>query len=514
MADRKGSALALADEYGETTWAAFNDRVNRFVHALRARGLKTGDTIALMSGNRREFFEVTVAAMHAGLVIVPINWHWVAAELAYVIADSDAAALVVEGRYANLAIEARNDTQTSQCTSWITIDDNAPDGFDTYESVLAAADASEPADQTSGGPMFYTSGTTGFPKGVRSALTQTGHDPALISLISQSATDMLGIPTDGVTLLEGPAYHSAQWVLSIFPLIGAASTVVMREKFDAAETLELIDHYRVTNIHFVPTQFIRMLKLPDDVRQRFDGSSLTLALHGAAPCSIDVKQRMLDWWGTSVTEYYGGTEGGFLTMISGAEWLERPGSLGQPTAMTELMIVDDDGQPCATGTPGQIYFKNKMGSDFTYHKAPEKTEAAHLAPGVGTLGDVGYLDDAGYLFMSDRKIDMIISGGVNIYPAEIEGVLVGHPAVVDAAVFGIPDDEMGEQVKAAVELAEGFTSSDALAVELIAFVRASLAGYKAPKSVDFVATLPRHPTGKLYKRLLRDPYWEGSGRSI
>ena len=514
MADRKGAELALADEHGETTWTAFNERVNRFINALRSRGLRTGDTIALMSGNRREFFEVTAAAMHSGLVIVPINWHWVASELAYVIADSDAAALVVEGRYASLAVEARNDSQTAQCRSWIAIDDAAPDGFETYESVLDGADVGEPADQTSGGPMFYTSGTTGFPKGVRSALTQTGHDPALISLISQSATDMLGIPTDGVTLLEGPAYHSAQWVLSIFPLVGAASTIVMREKFDAAETLELIDRYGVTNVHFVPTQFIRILKLADDVRARFNGSSLKLALHGAAPCSIEVKQRMLDWWGSSVTEYYGGTEGGFLTIISGAEWLERPGSLGQPTAMTELMIVDDDGQPCPVGVAGQIYFKNKMGSDFSYHKAPEKTEAAHLAPGVGTLGDIGYIDDAGYLFMSDRKIDMIISGGVNIYPAEIEGVLVGHPAIVDAAVFGIPDDEMGEQVKAAVEIADGYAPDDALAAELIAFVRASLAGYKAPKSIDFVATLPRHPTGKLYKRLLRDPYWEGSGRSI
>ena len=514
MADRKGSELALADEYGDTTWAEFNERANRIVHALRARGLTTGDTIALMCGNRREFFEVTLAAMHAGLVIVPVNWHWVAAELAYVIADSDATTLIVEGRYANLAVEACNDPQTAQCRNWITIDDTAPEGFETYESVLAAAAAHEPDNQVSGGPMFYTSGTTGFPKGVHSALTATGHDPALISLIAQSATDMLGIPTDGVTLLEGPAYHSAQWVLSIFPLVGAASTVVMREKFDAAELLELIDRYRVTNVHLVPTQFIRMLKLPDDVRARFDGSSLSLALHGAAPCSIDVKRRMLDWWGPSVTEYYGGTEGGFLTMISGAEWLARPGSLGQPTSMTELLIIDDDGQPCAAGESGQIYFKNKLGSDFTYHKAQEKTDAAHLAPGVGTLGDVGYIDDAGYLFMSDRKIDMIISGGVNIYPAEIEGVLVGHPAVVDAAVFGIPDDEMGEQVKAAVEIADGYTPSNELAAELIAYARESLAGYKAPKSIDFETTLPRHPTGKLYKRLLRNPYWEGSGRSI
>jgi long-chain acyl-CoA synthetase len=229
---------------------------------------------------------------------------------------------------------------------------------------------------------------------------------------------------------------------------------------------------------------------------------------------LEVKRQMLEWWGPCITEYYGGTEGGFLTLITGEEWLNRPGSLGKPTGVVELLIVDDDGQPCGPGQSGQIYFKSRLGADFEYHKAPEKTEAAHLAPGVATLGDVGYLDDEGYLFMSDRKIDMIISGGVNIYPAEIEGVLVGHPAVLDAAVFGIPDDEMGEQVKAAVELTEGWTDTDGLEVELIAYVRASLAGYKAPKSVDVVEALPRHPTGKLYKRLLRDPYWEGTGRTI
>jgi long-chain acyl-CoA synthetase len=300
----------------------------------------------------------------------------------------------------------------------------------------------------------------------------------------------------------------------VLPLLGAASTVVMRHSFDPAELLDLVDRYGVTNIHLVPTQFIRLLKLPDDVRAGFDGGSLVAVVHGAAPCPIEVKQRMLDWWGPSITEYYGGTEGGFLTVITGEEWLSHPGSLGRATALTELMIVDEEGRPCPTGTSGQIYFASRIGADFEYHKAPGKTEAAHLAPGVGTLGDVGYLDDDGYLFMSDRKIDMIISGGVNIYPAEIEGVLTGHPAVLDAAVFGIPDDEMGEQVKAAVELADGWTGSPELAAELIAFTRRSLAGYKAPKSVDFEEALPRHPTGKLYKRLLRDPYWEGTGRTI
>ncbi len=514
IAQRKGDVPALVDEFGELNWCSFDERINRVIHGLRAAGLNSGDTLALMCGNRREYFEVTVAAMHAGMIIVPVNWHWVGAELAYVIEDSDAVAFIVEDRYADVAVEACADAQAAGCPVRIVIGDHVPVGFEGYEDVLARSDPSEPEDQTSGGPMFYTSGTTGFPKGVRSALTATGNDLAIVDLVAQASMGMLQVPTDGVTLLEGPAYHSAQWGLSVLPLLGAASTIVMRHRFDPAELLDLVDRYQVTNMHLVPTQFIRLLKLPDDVRARFDGSSLAIVIHGAAPCPIDVKQRMLDWWGPVVMEYYGGTEGGFLTIITGEEWLARPGSLGKATAMTELLIVDDDGVPCGVGESGQIYFASRMGADFEYHKAPEKTEAAHRAPGVGTLGDIGYLDDEGYLFMSDRKIDMIISGGVNIYPAEIEGVLVGHPAVADAAVFGIPDDEMGEQVKAAVELVDGLSASDDLAAELIAFVRESLAGYKAPKTIDFEERLPRHPTGKLYKRLLRDPYWEGSGRTI
>ena len=514
IAARRGAVAALVDESGETTWSELDERVNRVVHGLRDLGVGPGSTVAVLCGNRRELFEVTVAAMHAGLVLVPVNWHWVAAELAYVLADSDATALIVEDRYAGVASDACSRPEAAGCAVRIAIGDSVPDGFDVYESVLARADPGEPDGQVSGGPMFYTSGTTGFPKGVRSGLTATGHDLSLVDLIAQAAVGMLGIPGDGVTLLEGPAYHSAQWALSVFPLLGAASTVVMRHSFDAAELLDLVDRHGVTNMHLVPTQFIRLLKLPDDVRAGFDGGSLVTVVHGAAPCPLDVKQRMLDWWGPVITEYYGGTEGGFLTTVTGQEWLDRPGTLGRATALVELQVVAEDGHVCGPGESGQIYFSSRIGADFEYHKAPEKTEAAHRAPGVGTLGDIGYLDDEGYLYMSDRKIDMIISGGVNIYPAEIEGVLVGHPAVQDAAVFGIPDDEMGEQVKAAVELVEGWVGSDDLAAELIAFTRQSLAGYKAPKSVDFVEALPRHPTGKLYKRLLRDPYWSGTGRTI
>jgi long-chain acyl-CoA synthetase len=361
--------------------------------------------------------------------------------------------------------------------------------------------------------MFYTSGTTGFPKGVRTSIVPAGVDPAMLSALSQMFLALLGVPAAGVSLLCGPAYHSAQWAFSLLPL-AAGSTVVMRHKFDPAETLALMDRYGVTNLHLVPTQFIRLLKLPERLRKAFRGDALVAAVHGAAPCPREVKWQMLDWWGPKITEYYGGTESGFLTVITGDEWIRKPGSVGRATPVAEILIVKEDGTLAGPNEPGQIYFRSKTGADFHYHKDPAKTEAAHREPGVGTLGDVGYLDEDGYLFMSDRKIDMIISGGVNIYPAEIEGVLVTHAAVQDAAVFGIPNEEFGEEVKAAVELAPGFSPSDALAEELIAHCRTQLAGYKAPRSIDFEAQLPRAPTGKLMKRTLRDRYWHGTGRTI
>ena len=514
VADRKGSESAIIDELGETTWSEFNERVNRVIHFLRESGLQPGDTIAVMSGNRREFFEIAAAAGHASLVYVPVNWHWVARELAYVLDDCDAKAIFVEDQFGDVALEAMDDRQTSRCTTKINVGVRSMPGFSRYEDVLSLQSTDEPEDQASGGPMFYTSGTTGFPKGVRAANNSTGLDMALVKLLGVGLCSVLQIPADGVTLLDGPAYHSAQLALSLYPLLAVGSTCVMRQHFDAASLLTLVDRHRVTNIHLVPTQFGRLLKLPDEIRDGFDGSSLVTVIHGAAPCPPLVKERMLEWWGPVITEYYGGTESGFLTVISGSEWLEHPGSVGKALGGSEILIVDAQQQPCGPGVVGQIYFKSQSGRDFSYNKADEKTEAAHLAPGVGTIGDVGYLDEQGYLFLSDRKIDMIISGGVNIYPAEIEGVLVTHPSVADAAVFGVPDDDMGEQVKAAVELVEGVTASPQLAGELIAFVREHLAGYKAPRSIDFEDRLPRSPTGKLYKRLLRDPYWEATGRAI
>ena len=511
-AGRHGDAPALIDEHGATSWRDLDARVDRAVHALREAGLRSGDTIALLMSNRRELFELMAACAHGSWRFVPVNWHWAPEEIAYVLQNSDAVGLVADARFADLAAAsvARDDCPALRAQVMVGAD--AP-GFADYERLLAAAPSGPAGDAGLGGPMFYTSGTTGRPKRVKSTLFKVGAPSALIKLVSGAITGTLGLPSDGTALLVGPAYHSAQWAFSFLPLL-SGQTVVMRHRFDPAETLALIDRHGVTNLHLVPTQFVRLLRLDEAERARFDGASLRVAWHGAAPCPPDVKRRMIEWWGPKISEYYGSTEGAIVTRITAEEWLARPGSVGRPTEAIELRIVREDGSPAEIGEEGQIYFRNRMGTDFEYHKDPEKTKAAHLEPGVFTTGDIGFVDAEGYLFLCDRKIDMIISGGVNIYPAEIEGVLCDHPAVLDAAVFGIPDEEFGESVKAAVQLAPGHAADAALEERLVAYCRERLAGYKAPRSVDFVESLPRHPTGKLYKRLLRDPYWKGTGRRI
>jgi long-chain acyl-CoA synthetase len=511
-AARRGDAPALVDDYGATSWRDFDTRVDRLIHALRGAGLRSGDTFAVLSGNRRELYELMAAAAHASWRFVPVNWHWSAEEIAYVLSNSDSVALLADGRFADLAAAstARDDGPPLRLRALIGAQ---REGFADYEALLAAA-PSGPADEVGlGGPMFYTSGTTGRPKGVKSSLFALGAPAGVLKLAGASLSNAMGLPQDGTALVVGPAYHSAQWAFSFLPLL-AGQSVVMRHRFDPAETLALIDRHRVTNTHLVPTQFVRLLRLDDAARARFDGQSLAAVWHGAAPCPPEVKRRMIAWWGPKIFEYYGSTEGSIVTHIDSRAWLERPGSVGRPVGSIELRIVRDDGSLAGPGEEGQIYFKSRQGADFEYHKDPEKTKAAHLEPGIFTTGDVGYVDAEGYLYLCDRKIDMIISGGVNIYPAEIEGVLCDHPAVLDAAVFGIPDEEFGESVKAAVELAPGQRAGAELEESLVTYCRDRLAGYKAPRSIDFVETLPRHPTGKLYKRLLRDPYWQSTGRRI
>jgi len=514
---------AVVDDRGSLTWAELNDRVNRLISALRARGLAEGDRIAVIAGNQRETIEVGLACMHGGWIMVPVNWHWVAPELAYVLSDCDAAALIAGQQWTQVAVDALELDAARSTGPAVRIAVGAASdrssGFDDYDEVLASGSAEEPIEPTRGGPMFYTSGTTGHPKGVRGVLAETGGGTEMWQLIGASIAQTLEVAAEQpVQLVCGPAYHSAQWVNAMAPLLVGA-TIVLQHRFDAADLLRLIDEYRVTNVHLVPAQMVRLLRLDDATRDTFDGSSLRAVFHGAAPCPESVKRALIDWWGPIITEYYGGTEGGFISTISASEWLERPGSVGRPTSVIEVLVVGPDGQQLPAGEIGDLYFRSLLGSDFRYHNAPEKTAAAHLEAGVATLGDIGSLDEDGYLFLSDRRIDMIISGGVNIYPAEIESVLAAHDAVNDVAVFGIPDDDMGERVMAVVELAAAHRAdaeSDlaAITAQLVEHCRTQLAGYKCPREWTFSDGLPRNEVGKLAKRTLRDPYWTGEARTM
>jgi long-chain acyl-CoA synthetase len=509
----RGADMALADETRTVTWEELDTRVNQIINALRQAGLEAGDIIAIVTGNRVEWFELTVACAHAGVIFVPVNWHLVAPEMAYIFGDSGARMVFAGERYIDTVAEALADDRCSGVEQAVAIGDMGNHDMTAFEDFVATGSADEPEGQVFGGPMFYTSGTTGNPKGVRSGLSSMGPDatPDIWQLIGGAFVE--DVVQYGTTLLCGPVYHSAQWAYSFLPLM-AGSSVVMQHKYDSAGALALIDEFGVTNVHLVPTQMKRLMDLPDEVKNSYDGSSLEYVIHGAAPCPPVVKRGLIEWWGPKIHEYYGSTEGSIISIITSDEWLERGGSVGKPQATVEVLVVDADGKTLGPNESGTLYFRNLMGMDFEYHNAPEKTADAHLEPGVFTTGDMGYLDDDGYLWLSDRKIDMIISGGVNIYPAEIEGVLGGHPQVGDVAVIGIPNEEFGEEVKAVVVPNDGVTGGDELVATLSAFCRENLAGYKVPRSFDFLEALPRTGTGKVQKRKLREPYWEGVERSI
>jgi long-chain acyl-CoA synthetase len=485
---------------GETvSYAQLEDRSARLARALRARGLAEGDTVAICMENNRQYLEVAWAAQRSGLRYTAVNSHLRPAEVQYVLDDSGAVALVSSQAMADVA--ARLDL--SVIGTLICADGELP-GFERYDDVLAAVPAGPAEDEREGREMLYSSGTTGRPKGVRKQLPGTPFgDPASAPvIIARGIGERYGDRV--VYLCPAPLYHSAPLVWSM-SLQRYGATIVVMEQFDPARCLELIERYRVSQAQFVPTMFTRLLRLPADSRERYDLSSLQVVVHGAAPCPVSVKRAMIEWWGPIIHEYYAGTEDIGNTAITSAEWLAHPGSVGRPAV--ECHILSADGRELAAGEAGLVYFAG--GRPFTYHNDAGKTEAITNANGWRTLGDIGYLDDDGYLYLTDRAAHMIVSGGVNIYPQEAENVLAGHPAVADVAVLGVPDAEMGEAVKAVVVPVDPAAAGPVLAAELLAFCRAELASYKCPRSVDFTGELPREPNGKLYKRRLRERYWAG-----
>jgi long-chain acyl-CoA synthetase len=478
-------------------------RVNQITHGLRARGLRAGDGIAALLPNGAAAIELYLAALQSGWYLTPINWHFTAPEMAYIVRDCEAKAFFAHQRFAAAGLAAADQAGLAP-EARFSIGGEVP-GFTPVEVLRGGQPEGMPADRTAGTTMHYTSGTTGRPKGVRRALS--GMDPDEAAELTTLLLQLFGITAaDGnVHLITSPNYHTAVTVFGGSAL-HMGHTLVCMDSWDSEQALALVQRYKVTNSHMVPTQFKRMLSLPEATRSRYDLASMQWLIHAAAPCPVGIKQAMLDWWGPCVYEYYAATEGGG-TLATPQDWRARPGTVGTPWPMSEVMIADDAGSPCPPGTPGTVYMKMGL-SDFEYKDDPEKTAGNRLR-GFFTVGDIGYLDPDGYLFLCDRKADMIISGGANIYPAEIEAEIIMHPEVADVAVFGIPDEEWGEQIKAIVQPKVGVLPGPELAADILAFLDGRLARMKWPKSIDFTGALPRDPSGKLLKRRLRDPYWEG-----
>ncbi|MFR9731187.1 acyl-CoA synthetase [Saccharopolyspora sp. MS10] len=492
--DRTALVAPDGSEVGYGRLAAEADRIGRGWQAL---GLEPGDSVVLLLPNGVELLAAYFAAVQTGLYVVTANWHLVGAEIGYVLRDSGAEAFVAHERFAAAASEAADEAELGAERRFAV---GAVPGFRPLDQLGADEPAARPEVRTAGSPMLYTSGTTGRPKGVRRALT--GADPDEVPVHSRWFFGIFGLePFDGhVHLCGSPLYHTA--VLNFASIsLQLGHRVVLVDRWDPELMLALIERQRVTHTHMVPTQFHRLLALPEEVRARYDVSSLRAAIHGAAPCPIEVKRRMLDWWGPVVTEYYAATEGGG-TVIPAREWLAKPGSVGRAWPGSVVRVLDDAGAEVPPGREGQVYMR--MGSsNFEYHQDPEKTRRARVGD-LFTLGDVGYLDDDGYLYLCDRKSDMIISGGVNIYPAEVENALSVHPKVADIAVFGVPHADWGEQVKAVVQPAEGCSGGPELTAELLEFAAGRLAKFKLPRAVEYAAELPRDPNGKLYKRKLKE----------
>lgn len=491
---------------GETlTYAELDDRANRLANLFRSLGLDAGDHVAINVENQIRFLELAWGAHYAGLVYTFCSTRLTAEELAYIVDDCGARVYIGSAatRDASEGIVAHTPNVEARFLL-----DGAAAGHQPYEDALAAQSPTPLNERISGVDMLYSSGTTGKPKGVETNFPRVPLESATgVTVLAQM---LLGYREEMRYLSPAPMYHAAPLRFSM-SVNQSGGTVHVMEKFDPETALAVIERERITHTQMVPTMFLRLLKLPDDVRHHFDVSSVEMIVHAAAPCPVQAKQAMIDWFGPVIHEYYAGTEGNGFVYCNSEDWLAHPGTVGR-SILGPMHICDDQGHEVPTGEIGTVFFETA--SPFEYHNDPEKTAASRNAQGWTTLGDIGRVDDDGFLYLTDRQAYMIITGGVNVYPQEAENLLAVHPAVGDVAVFGVPDDDFGEAVKAVVEVADGHTAGPELAAELIAYCREHLADVKCPRTVDFRDELPRHPTGKLYKRLLKDEYWAAAGRAI
>ncbi|MBA6412611.1 acyl-CoA synthetase [Parahaliea sp. F7430] len=491
-------AIIMANSGEIVTYGQLDERSNQGAHLFRSLGLKKGDHIGMMMENNRQFLEICWAAQRAGIIFTPISTHLQQAETAYILENCGARLFIGSYNLRNVASKLLSEAKAVEHFLMV---GGICEGFESWEEAVDRQPKEPIEDQANGVAMLYSSGTTGKPKGI---FIPPPSDDVLAPMgLAESLGAFFGFGEETVYLSTAPLYHAAPLHYNMMTLYQAGTTVVM-EKFDPERALQLIEEHRVTHSQWVPIMFIRMLKLPDEVRKRYDISSMQFALHAAAPCPVDVKEKMIEWWGEVIVEYYAASEGIGITIIDSAAWLTHKGSVG-PAVMGQIHIVDDDGNELPPGEIGTVYFSGDH-TGFEYHGEPAKTAEAFNDRGWATTGDVGYVDEEGFLYLTDRKNFMIISGGVNIYPQEIENLLISHDKVADVAVFGIPNEEFGEEVKAVVEPMNWADATDEVAFELLEWLRERLSHIKVPRSLDFDPKLPRMDNGKLYKKQLVEKY--------
>jgi long-chain acyl-CoA synthetase len=501
-------AIVMGNSGEVVTYGEYEARANRLAQLFRAEGLKRLDHVAYLMENSARLLEVQGAAERTGIYYTCVNVHLSVDEIAYVVNDSQARIVIASAAKRELALQLPE--RCPRVERWLMVGIEQPEGpFEPYDEAVAPYPAEPVADEQLGAAMLYSSGTTGRPKGILRPLPEA--DPGTPLPVMEFARQVFQLRESMVYLSPAPLYHAAPQAAVAGAMRLGATTIVM-EQFDPARFLELVERHRVTHTQVVPTMFTRLLRLPEEVRAAADVSSLEVVIHAAAPCPVPVKHQMIDWLGPIVCEYYAATEGHGFAFCSAEEWLAHEGTVGRPV-VGEVLILDDERRELPQGEVGTVWFRGA--TSFVYFNDPEKTAEAQGEGGtMATVGDVGYLDEDGFLHLTDRKAHMIISGGVNVYPQETENLLIVHPSVMDAAVIGVPNEEFGEEVKAVVQLVDGVEPSPELEQELIEFCRERLAHFKCPRSIDFEPELPRLPTGKLFKRLLRDRYWQGRSSSI